>query len=72
VLRRTVAGLLALLPSLGLAGCGTGAYSSTFRVTVDDPARILGADTVRVGVFNVDQGTRATGPRSSSLLTSRT
>ena len=56
MLRRTLAGLLALLPSLGLAGCGTGAYTSTFRVTIDDPAGVLGADAARVGVFNVAQG----------------
>lgn len=56
MLRRTVAGLLALLPSLGLAGCGTAAYTSTFRVTVDDPAGVLGSGSVRVSIFNVAQG----------------
>lgn len=55
-MRRLVASLLALIPWLGLVGCGTSAYSSTFRVVVQDPAGVLRSGPVRVGLFDVAGG----------------
>jgi len=70
--RRLIASLLALLPGLGLVGCGTSAYSSTFRVVVEDPAGVLGSASVRVGLFDVaggdtvDWASRTVGSASES------
>lgn len=55
-MRRVFAGLFTLLGTLGLAGCGTAAYPSTFSVVVEDPSGVLPPGPVRLGLFDPGSG----------------
>jgi hypothetical protein len=55
-MRRISAGIFALLSALGLAGCGTSAYPSTLRVSIEDPAGLFAGEPIKVSVFDASSG----------------